>query len=127
MHTESSDFSYPPSNRLRKSKEIKLVGKEGLKLVTPFFIVLATRRRCLARDSRLGLIVTKKIGKAHIRNQLKRRFREIFRLTKNDWQGFDILLIGRHRAVGATVDEMKQAFSSSMTKLQKRSTLQQAD
>jgi ribonuclease P protein component len=46
--------------------------------------------------SRLGVTVTRKIGRAVVRNRLKRRVREFFRLNRSLWpQGLDILFIAR--------------------------------
>ncbi|MDR1085051.1 MAG: ribonuclease P protein component [Deltaproteobacteria bacterium] len=46
--------------------------------------------------SRLGVTVTRRIGRAVVRNRLKRRVREFFRLNRYLWpQGLDILFIAR--------------------------------
>jgi RNase P protein component len=50
--------------------------------------------------NRLGLIVTKKIGKSTRRNQYKRLAREFFRTNSHTWpQGLDLLFIARKNAV----------------------------
>ena len=48
---------------------------------------------------RLGVTVTKKIGKAVIRNRIKRYVREFFRLNKHYLpQGHDLVVIARRGA-----------------------------
>ena len=46
--------------------------------------------------SRLGVIVTKKRGKANVRNKLKREAREFFRIRRPVWpSGVDMVFIAR--------------------------------
>jgi len=54
--------------------------------------------------SRLGLTVTKKIGKAVIRNKIKRRLREVFReLAKKNYlvNRYDFVVIAKKNSVNA--------------------------
>ena len=57
--------------------------------------------RALSNDfgfCRLGISVGKKIGKAHIRNRIKRLIREVFRLNKERFpESADILVIVRKK------------------------------
>lgn len=70
-------------------------------------------RRCSAADewlivygcpndlpfSRLGMAVSRKHGKAHVRNRIRRLFREAFRLNKEKLPaGLDLILIPRQGA-----------------------------
>ena len=50
---------------------------------------------------RLGLTVTKKVGRAVVRSRLKRRVREFFRLNRGGWPvAMDLLVIARLEAAG---------------------------
>lgn len=44
-------------------------------------------------QSRIGIAVPKKIGKAHDRNRLKRLIREFFRTSDYKFLGYDILIV----------------------------------
>ena len=69
--------SFGKSQRVLSRTEYKKILGQGLKLRSKSFVlfVLENGKRC----NRLGLIVTKKTGKAVTRNQIKRRIREYFR------------------------------------------------
>jgi ribonuclease P protein component len=57
--------------------------------------------------SRYGITVSRHVGKAVVRNKIKRRFREILRkITLRP--GFDIVIIARASAARADYSEMKK-------------------
>ena len=50
---------------------------------------------------------SKKLGKAHIRNRVRRRLREVYRLNEERFMpGWDIVLVARSRAVEAPFDKL---------------------
>ena len=61
--------------------------------------------------NRVGITVSKKLGKAHIRNRVRRRFREIYRLNEDRFlPGWDIVVVARTRAVKASFPELTKAY-----------------
>ena len=69
-------------------------------------------------DSRLGITVSVKLGKAVVRNRAKRRLREVYRLnTPALKQGWDIVLVGRGRTVTAPWKELNATFLRLAKKL----------
>ena len=52
--------------------------------------------------NRVGITVSKKLGKAHVRNRTRRRLREIYRLHEALFSpGWDIVVVARSKAVDA--------------------------
>lgn len=95
--------------RLRKSKQFQEIRQKGRSLAHPLFI-LNWRRNDLG-SNRYGFAVGKKVGKAVVRNTVKRRMREVCRhLHDHLAAGWDIVLIARQTAVAATFAEIQHAI-----------------
>ena len=61
--------------------------------------------------SRLGITVTRRYGKAHLRNRFKRKIREIFRQHRHSLrQSIDIHIKPRPASLKATFDNIKEEF-----------------
>ena len=75
----------------------------------PYLILYARKNR--TGINRLGITVSKKLGKAHIRNRLRRRFREVYRLNEEKFQpGWDIVIVARGKAIDADFSAMTGNF-----------------
>ena len=69
--------------------------------------VLPNRRKV----SRLGITVSTKVGKAVVRNQIRRRLKEIYRLQEAQLSpGFDIVIVARVKASGASYQSLERDF-----------------
>lgn len=76
------------------------------------FLVLYARKNRTATN-RVGITVSKKLGKAHIRNRVRRRLREIYRLNEEQFQpGWDIVVVARTKAIDAPFDKLTKAYVS---------------
>lgn len=74
------------------------------------YLVLYARRNHAGRN-RVGITVSKKLGKAHIRNRARRRIREIYRLNEDRLApGYDIVMVARSRAVEGDFRKMEESF-----------------
>ena len=77
-----SEFSFGKRERLAKRPQFEQVMNRGRKHRIETFCTVFFLPNGLDRI-RLGVIVSKKIGNAVVRNQAKRKIREIFRHIKN--------------------------------------------
>jgi ribonuclease P protein component len=85
--------------------------------------VLQCRRRDDAADTslapRVGFTVTRKAGSAVERNRIRRRLREVVRLTAADWisPGHDYVVVGRREALTLGFAELRQDLASAGTRI----------
>ena len=80
------------------------------------YLVLYARRN-RSEVNRVGITVSKKLGKAHIRNRTRRRLREIYRINEEKFQpGWDIVMVARTKAVDAPFDMLTKSCLSLAAK-----------
>ena len=61
--------------------------------------------------NRVGVTVSKKLGKAHTRNRVRRRLREVYRLHESRFlPGWDIVVVARGRTVDASFSDLTKAY-----------------
>lgn len=93
----------------------------GQRAVTPHFVLLVAAGPTPATASRLGIVVTKKVGSSPERNRIKRLCRECFRL----WPelvpaGIDLVVIARERAATLGLAEVRKEWERARPALLKR-------
>ena len=70
------------------------------------YLVLYARKNRTGTN-RVGFTVSKKLGKAHVRNRVRRRLREVYRLNEEKFlPGWDIVVVARSRAIDAKFDRL---------------------
>ena len=75
-------------------------------------------RKNRTNSNRVGITVSKKLGKAHIRNRTRRRIREVYRLNEEKFQpGWDIVVVARTRAVDAPFEKLTRSYLALAKKL----------
>lgn len=76
------------------------------------YLVLYARPNRLTTN-RVGITVGKKLGKAVVRNRVRRRLREIYRCNELQFTpGWDIVVVARSRCVGADFKKIENAYLS---------------
>lgn len=89
---------------IRKNEEIVDIVKKGKKLINKYYVIyikdnnLSYNRFCVS--------VSKKIGKANVRNLYKRKVKDILLKNKID-KNNDYVIILRNLVVGATYEKLK--------------------
>ena len=80
------------------------------------YLVLYARKNRTGTN-RVGITVSKKLGKAHIRNRVRRRLREVYRLNEDKFQpGWDIVVVARSRAISAPFDQLTKSYLTAAGK-----------
>ena len=70
-------------------------------------------RKNRTNQNRVGITVSKKLGKAHVRNRTRRRIREVYRLNEAQFlPGWDIVVVARSKAVEAPFDMLTRSYLS---------------
>lgn len=61
------------------------------------------------KETRVGFTATKRLGKAHLRNRVKRRMRAVIREVCDlyAYKGVDYVLIGRYGAANCPYDQLR--------------------
>ncbi|MEQ8700934.1 ribonuclease P protein component [Bauldia litoralis] len=105
-------------DRLKRRSEFRAVGR-GRRISRPGFVLQALRATETGREPRFGFTVTKKIGNAVVRNRIRRRLREVVRLSAAGGasESTDYVLIGRRAALRLPFDRLVDDLSSGMAAL----------
>lgn len=101
---------------IKNNYEFRRLYSKGKSAATPFLVVYCRKTR---RDhNRLGITVTAKLGKAVVRNRIRRRLREIYRLNSSRLQkGYDIIIVARMRSRTAEYRQLDGAYLAACKKL----------
>ncbi|MCA9705606.1 MAG: ribonuclease P protein component [Myxococcales bacterium] len=108
---------FPRCLRLRRRREFLRVQRGGHKHHTRFFLVFVAPQPASPREqgeasdgpwlpgTRLGVTVTRKVGKAVTRNRIKRLVREAFRRERRALPGgLDMVWVAKRDAAALTFD-----------------------
>lgn len=106
----------PAPNRLRDNREFRQVYAQGKSYVSGYAVIYVMPRAetdAANNSVRFGFVVSKKQGKAVVRNRIKRRLREAIRLQLASIvdKPCDVVFVGRSRLKTATWSELQTAIT----------------
>ena len=103
-------------NRLASPEQFRITYRQGRRASNDL-VILHAKSNGLA-ESRLGVAVPGRAGGAVVRNRIKRRFREAFRVLRPIPAGLDVVVVPKAAATNAPFLELVgalQAILDSMT------------
>ena len=110
---------FPKSARILRSADFRIVYDQGLRVSNPLLAAFCLARadgaipghKLPIRGPRLGVTATRALGGAVVRNRIKRRLREAFRMHRSGLAPrWDIVINPRRAAIGASFAEIEQAL-----------------
>ena len=123
--SENTGRPSKPFNKLRSGEQFRAVYSQGQRFHSPYFSAFVLPVE--TGEVRLGITVTRKVGKAVVRNRCKRRLREIFRKQQPSsftGQGFDLVLNAKTELATAPFNLVEESFQQTLRRfesfLQKR-------
>lgn len=114
--------AFPKSARLRQSQEFRSTLNQGVKTVCPHVVLFASPRTD-ENGTRLGLVVSKKVGNSVTRNRVKRYLREAYRHLRPDidqeavLKNLDLVVVARGSAAEADANEIAGALRHCLKRL----------
>lgn len=108
--------SFPKDCRILRSGDYRRIKAEGKRYNTTNFVVIAGPGK---KYKRLGLTVSRKVGHAVCRNQLKRWIRELFRTYQwNTGKAIDLSVIAKQRAGNLSHLQVNRELSTVFARLE---------
>lgn len=105
-------LTFPRQSRVLRTAEFRTIYDHGTRLSGPLFTAFCLSRKDGERETaRLGLTVPRAIGGAVVRNRIKRRLREAFRLHRAEiGPQWDVVINPRRAARDAAFTEIERAL-----------------
>ncbi len=102
--------------KLKRSWQFEKVYKNGNKYISEPFIIYVLPNG--TENVRIGLTVTRKVGKSVQRNRIKRIIREAFRSLNGIFPGNDIVVVARKSSVDIKYSEAMETLNKLLNRAQ---------
>ena len=117
------------SKSLKLNHLLRRLYQKGKSAANKYLVIYC--RRNGSPENRIGYTVSRKLGHAVVRNRVRRRLREIYRLHESQFRpGWDLVVVARSRAVDAPYKKLEGAYLSLAGKLgllREEETVHEAD
>ncbi len=92
---------------IKRNNDFRALYKRGKSSVSPVLAIYARKNK--TTSNRIGITVSTKVGKAHVRNRVRRRIREAYRINETSFKkGIDMVIVARVRAAEVTFHEIEK-------------------
>ena len=122
---QSLSEALPKEKRLAKRREFLRVYETGRKWFSRYCVVFAAPNGLPV--SRIGITATKKLGKAAVRNRLKRWTREVYRRQRGplsiDSRSLDVIVNVKPNAADARFEEFREDLQRALQKVVRESAV----
>ncbi len=109
-------FRFSRTRRIRSRSDFQYIYEHGQLYKDEFFRIFYVCRSPTDLG-RLGLSISKKLGKAHVRNRIKRIIREAFRLHPQLTTGLDLIVQPRPAVLTLSNTQLSQRFVAALIAL----------
>lgn len=104
------------TDSLKENSRFRRLYHRGNSVGNRYLVLYCLRNR--EGVTRVGLTVSAKLGNAVVRNRMRRRLREIYRLNRERFlDGFDVVVVVRNAALDAPYSELSRAYLSLADRL----------
>lgn len=104
-----------PSRRIRRRREFQRVFEAGRRAHGRYLTIIAAPAP--GPDSRIGIVASKRLGGAVVRNRAKRLIREVFRTQAGPERASDLVIIPKPSALQVAPAEVVSDYRSTLRRL----------
>jgi ribonuclease P protein component len=105
----------PPARRIRRRGEFQRVFDDGRRVHGRHLTIIAAPAS--SGESRLGIVASKRLGGAVVRNRAKRLVREMFRTNAHPAQASDLVIIPKPSALTVEAAEVTRDYCATLKRL----------
>ncbi|CCY48975.1 Ribonuclease P protein component [Peptostreptococcus anaerobius] len=95
---------------IKKDPEFRRIYRSGKSMADRNLVVYKMKNK--KEKSRIGISISKKVGKAHVRNKLRRYIKEAYRLNIDPYVkgGYDYIFIARVNSSDASYHDIEKSI-----------------